>query len=167
MGIVFAFGETWGESLRKEFQKKLKHSHFQNVWKIHCVYTTWDQPAEGSFYIQPFPGLPDSQGTSPSSLRVIENEEDLLYAAASCQHGGTLLLPELPYKNNEQLLLSWTYLLSFLFGVKFSNKGPGNQSKPSYWQLEICTGKLGLPFRVLLLLLLPSDCHRWERACKS
>jgi len=47
---------------------------------------------------------------------VIENEEDLLYAAASCQHGGTLLPPELPYKNNAQLLLSWTYLLSFLFG---------------------------------------------------
>lgn len=82
---------------------------------IVYILTTWDQPAEGSFYIQPFPGLPDSQGTSPSSLRVIENEEDL-YAAASCQHGGTLLLPELPYKNNEQLLLSWTYLLSFLFG---------------------------------------------------
>ena len=41
-------------------------------------------------------------------LCVLENEEDFLYSAASCQHGGTLLPPELPYKNNEQLLLSWT-----------------------------------------------------------
>jgi len=56
---------------------------------------------------------------------VIENEEDLLYAAASCQHGGTLLPPELPYKNNAQLLLSWTYLLSFLFGLRGA---PGNRA---------------------------------------
>lgn len=96
MGVVFAFGETCGESLRKEFQKKLKHSHFQNVWKLHCVYITWVQPAEGSFYIQPFPGLPDSQVISPSSLYEVENEEGFLYAAASCQHGGVPVASRTP-----------------------------------------------------------------------
>lgn len=38
MGIVFAFGETWGESLRKEFQKKLKHSFPKCLKNTLCIY---------------------------------------------------------------------------------------------------------------------------------
>lgn len=125
MGIVFAFGETWGESLRKEFQKKLKHSHFQNVWKIHCVYTYYlSSTSWGKFLYSAFPWITRQPGYF-SIIAVCDRKWGRSSLRSSLLPAWWFLLPpELPYKNNEQLLLSWTYLLSFLFGFISQTRSP-------------------------------------------
>lgn len=78
-----------------------------------------------SFYIQLLSVLLDNQIIFSSSLCMIDNREDVLYTAASSQHGGTLWPPEHPSKNNEQVLLNWTYLLLLFVWVCSQTRSSG------------------------------------------